>query len=136
MDAQEQRLSAAESLLDTQQRRQRTVEDDVGMALRSLSERGEKLYQQLSTLASQIESHRSDVAARIDLLQSGLEEKTSQGQREAEDIRTQLAPLLEAHGQRHEEDERLLRELDSLRESLAESLGELSDRLRRAVRGA
>ena len=53
----------------------------------------------------------------------------------ASDIRSQIAPLLEAHAERGTSDERLSQEFDRLRESLAESLGDLSERLRRAVRG-
>jgi len=69
-------------------------------------------------------------------LRTTFEEKTHQGRREAEDIRTQLAPVLEAHSQRHANDERMLAEIDRLRESLADSLADLSEHLRRAVRGA
>ncbi|MGH9316203.1 MAG: ADP-ribosylation factor-like protein [Thermoanaerobaculia bacterium] len=112
----EERLEAAE-------KRQRTAEDDVSMALRSLSERGEKFSQQLTGLVSQIET-----------LATALQEKTSQGRREAEDIRTQIAPLLEARGQQTEADQRMLSEFDRLRESLAEALGDLSERLRNGVR--
>jgi hypothetical protein len=64
-----------------------------------------------------------------------MDEKFSQGRREAEDIRSQLAPILESHEQRAATDDRLSQEFDRLRESLAESLGDLSERLRRAVRG-
>ena len=46
-----------------------------------------------------------------------------------------ISALLEAHGQRHAADERMLSEIDRLRESLADSLADLSEHLRRAVRG-
>jgi signal recognition particle receptor subunit beta len=67
-------------------------------------------------------------------LESTLEEKTHQGRREAEDIRSQLAPLLEDRVRRHESDALLFAEMERLRESLAESLHDLAERLRHAVR--
>jgi chromosome segregation ATPase len=67
-------------------------------------------------------------------LESSLEEKTHQGRREAEDIRSQLAPLLEDRVRRHESDALLFSEMERLRESLAESLHDLAERLRHAVR--
>ena len=94
------------------------------MALQNVSERGERLNEQIAGVLGQLEG-----------LQSSLEERTTRSQREAEDIRTQMAPLLDAHRQRDADQERLLSELDRLRESFADSLSELSERLRRAVRG-
>jgi mutual gliding-motility protein MglA len=124
LEAEQKRLEVQEKRLEAQDKRQRTLEDDAGMALTALTERMEKLQQQVSR-----------VAAAFETLQAMLEEKTNQGRREAEDIRTQLAPLLEAHSQRHAADERMLAEIDRLRESLADSLADLSEHLRRAVRG-
>jgi signal recognition particle receptor subunit beta len=141
-------LRSVEERLEAAEKRQRTSEDDVSMALRSLSERGEKFSQQLSSLVSQIETvaagvqektsqsrrEGDDIRAQLQAIQASLEEKWMQGRREAEDIRTQIAPLLEAPGQRAEADERIRSEFERLRESLAEALGDLSERLRRAVR--
>ncbi len=67
-------------------------------------------------------------------LESTLEEKTHQGRREAEDIRSQIAPLLEERVRRHESDALLFAEMERLRESLAESLHELAERVRSRVR--
>jgi chromosome segregation ATPase len=119
------------------------------MALRALSERGEKFHQRLEAFAGQIEeterairektsqTHREadDIRAQIDSLSAAVEERVMQGRRESEDIRTQIAPLLEAHGQKPDTHEQLLSEFDRLRSSLAESLSDLSERLRNAVRG-
>ncbi len=119
------------------------------MALRTLSERGEKLHQQIEDIAgrvaafeqslqektSQTRREADDIRAQFDSLQAALEEKTKQGRREAEDIRMQIAPLLEAHGKGSETHDQLLAEFDGLRESLAEALGDLSERLRNAIRG-
>jgi len=141
-------LRNVEERLETAEKRQRTAEDDVSMALRSLSERGEKFNQQLTGLVSQIETlaaalqektsqsrrEADDIRTQLQATQASLEEKVMQGRREAEDIRTQIAPLLEAPGRRTEADERMRSEFERLRESLAEALGDLSERLRRAVR--
>ena len=119
------------------------------MALRSFGERGEKLNQQVTGIVSQLEvleaalrektaqSRREadDIRSELATIRAAFEEKFGHGQREAEDIRSQISPLLEAHEHRAATDERLMQEFDRLRESLAESLGDLSERLRRAVRG-
>ncbi len=124
VESQEKRVEAQEKRVEAQEKHQRALEDDAGMALTELTERIERLQQQLAGFGRTIET-----------LQAALEEKTHQGRREAEDIRTQLSPLLEAHGQRGAADERLLAEVDRLREGLADSLAGLSEQLRRAVRG-
>ncbi len=81
-------------------------------------------------LRSQVESilheHRE--------LQDTFEEKTQLGRREAEDIRSQIAPLLEDRVRRHESDAMLFGEMERLRESLAESLHDLAERVRSRVR--
>ena len=131
LDVHEQRLSDGferlreqDQKFEAMEKRLRGTEDDVGMALSELNERGEKLAQQIAGFAPVIEA-----------LQNAVEEKNRQGRREAEDIRSQLAPLLEAHGQRGAAEEKLLAEIDRLREGLADSLGDLAEQLRRAVRG-
>ncbi|HYT32497.1 MAG TPA: ADP-ribosylation factor-like protein [Thermoanaerobaculia bacterium] len=145
----EPRLRAVEERLDRGEKRQRTAEDDVSLALRTLSERGEKLHQQIEDIAeqlvaldrslqdktSQTRRESDDIRAQFDALQMVLEEKTTQGRREAEDIRLQLAPLLEAQGKGSQTHEHLLSEFDRLRESLADAMGDLSERLRNAMRG-
>ncbi len=160
----EGRVREAHDRLSLSEKRQRTYEDDVSISLRSFGERGEKFSVQIAGLAERHERLQGQVSLmqpQLEVLEAALREKTSQsrreaddiraelqglrgdveerighGRREAEDIRSQLAPLLEAHGQRGADDERLSQEFDRLRESLAESLGDLSERLRRAVRGA
>ncbi len=67
-------------------------------------------------------------------LESAFEEKTQLGRREAEDIRSQIAPLLEDRVRRHESDAMLFSEMERLRESLAESLHDLAERVRSRVR--
>ena len=66
-------------------------------------------------------------------LEAAFEEKTQLGRREAEDIRSQIAPLLEDRVRRHESDALLFAEMERLRESLAESLHDLAERVRSRV---
>ena len=81
-----------------------------------------------------IEGRIQEVLRGHQELESTLEEKTHQGRREAEDIRSQIAPLLEERVRRHESDALLFAEMERLRESLAESLHELAERVRSRVR--
>ena len=102
----------------------RAVQQTVDASLASLSARAEKLFQEIAALSRGIET-----------LEAGLQEKTAQGIREAEDIRSQIAPLLEERESGRETDRRVLSEIDRLRESLADSLAEVSETLRRTVGG-
>jgi signal recognition particle receptor subunit beta len=157
------RVQTLEDRIATEAKRQRTAEDDVAMALRNLAERGEKLHQLLDGFATQTQDFAltiTTLATRVSVLETGLSEKTnqtrreaddirsqieslqgaindklSQGRREAEDIRAQIAPLLEAEKSRSASAQAVPAEVDRLRESLADSLTDLSERLRRAVRG-
>lgn len=169
------KVRTLEEKLAGEAKRQRTSEDDMVMALKSLHERDESLEQRLALLFSQLaalettlaeraeEARREagalrervegvallleektsqgsreaeDIRQQLDTVSATLEQKTNLSHREAEDIRQQLAPVLEDASRRQESDRRMLTELDRLRESLAEALGDLSERLRRAVRGA
>jgi signal recognition particle receptor subunit beta/uncharacterized coiled-coil protein SlyX len=93
------------------------------VALRSLSEKLPELEHQVEAI---VRAHHE--------YESLLEEKTQQGRREAEDIRSQIAPLLEDRVRRHESDALLYSEMERLRESLAESLHDLAERVRSRVR--
>ena len=119
----EERIRSLEERLTSETARQRNVEDDVSVALRDLSERVAAREEQAGRLTSRIEE--------LDAL---LNEKAREGRREAEDIRVQLAPLLEERVRRHESDQLLFAEIERLRDSLAEAMQEISDRLRRTVR--
>lgn len=92
-------------------------------ALRRLAEKFPDLEMQVEAVLNE---HRE--------LASTFEEKTQLGRREAEDIRSQIAPLLEDRVRRHESDAMLFSEMERLRESLAESLHELAERVRSRVR--
>ncbi len=118
------KIEALEKRLDGEARAREGAEKTTSTALASLSIRAEKLFQEIASVARDVES-----------LQASLQEKTAQGRREAEDIRGQIAPLLEAHAEKGASERKVLSELDRLRESLADSLAEISERLRRAVGG-
>jgi signal recognition particle receptor subunit beta len=92
-------------------------------ALRALAEKYPSLETQIESI---VQDHRE--------LQEAFEEKTQLGRREAEDIRSQIAPLLEDRVRRHESDAMLFGEMERLRESLAESLHDLAERVRARVR--
>ena len=77
----------------------------------------------------------SEVAGAFEALRNSLEEKTVEGRREAEDIRGQIAPLLESHSDPRAAEEKMREEFGRLRESLADSLAEIAESLRQAVKG-
>jgi hypothetical protein len=151
--------------------RQRKDADDVGMALRALTERAQAVDRELSSATGRLAGHNDRLDAVTELaerilpleeqfatlrgiaekfpelemqvesvlrehreLESTFQEKTQQGRREAEDIRSQIAPLLEDRVRRHESDALLFSEMESLRESLADSLHHLAERVRTRVR--
>ena len=121
----EERLATLETRLEAEGEARRAAGIETETALASLSARAEKLYQEIAAVLRQVSA-----------LEASLHEKTAQGLREAEDIRAQISPLLEAGTERRASEEKSLAELDLLRESLADSLAEIADRLRRAVRDA
>jgi chromosome segregation ATPase len=114
-------------------------------ALPALSEKLSEVEGRISGRLSDVEGRVSDKFSDVDGrlegalrqhrdLEANFEEKTQLGRREAEDIRSQIAPLLEERVRRHESDALLFAEMERLRESLAESLHDLAERLRQAVR--
>jgi signal recognition particle receptor subunit beta len=111
-------------------------------ALAGLAERFPRLEGQmeaLSGLADRLPRLEGQVEAALRQhheLESTFDEKTQQGRREAEDIRSQIAPLLEERVRRHESESHLFAEMERLRESLSESLHDLAERLRQSVRNS
>ena len=67
-------------------------------------------------------------------LQRTLSDRAAQSHREPDELKLQLAPLLEEQVRR-EADENWTAEIERLRQALAESLDDLSERVRKAVRG-
>jgi signal recognition particle receptor subunit beta len=153
-----QRLESGLGELDDRFRgeinRQRKDADDVGMALRGMSDKTQRIEQQIAVVISQVGGHEDllgmlraaseklpELSGEVEgllrahrELEATLQEKTQQGRREAEDIRSQMEPLLEDRVRRHESDALLFSEMERLRESLAESLHDLAERIRHAVR--
>ena len=115
------------------------LEDQIS-GLRSILERLPALESQLSGIRETgeripgLEIRSETLQRELRELESTLEEKTHQGRREAEDIRSQIAPLLEDRVRRHESDALLFSEMERLRESLAESLHDIAERVRSRVR--
>jgi signal recognition particle receptor subunit beta/regulator of replication initiation timing len=113
------KLSALEKRLDAETAARQTAAREVEASLSSLSARTEKLYQEIASIRRDVED-----------LESRLQEKTAQGLREAEDIRSQIAPLLEAREEGPGSNREIQAEFDRLRESLADSLAEIAERFR------
>jgi mutual gliding-motility protein MglA len=110
--------------------------DVEGRAAGQLSEVQGRVAEKFSDVAERF----SDVEGRLEgavrqhrELEASFDEKTQQGRREAEDIRSQIAPLLEERVRRHESDALLFAEMERLRESLADSLHDLAERVRSRV---
>jgi signal recognition particle receptor subunit beta len=105
-----------------------------------LSEVEGRISEKLADHESHVSERLADHAGRIEGalrqhrdLEANFEEKTQLGRREAEDIRSQIAPLLEERVRRHESDALLFAEMERLRESLADSLHDLAERVRSRV---
>src|SRR5205814_2343564 len=88
-DVRRSHAAALETRLAAESEARRAAGSETNTALASLSARAEKLYQEIAAVLRQVLT-----------LEASLNEKTSQGLREAEDIRAQIAPLLEAGTER------------------------------------
>ena len=114
--------------------------EDALSGLRGLADRMPQLEEHVAALSRfaeklpELEMQVESVLRAHHELESTFEEKTQQGRREAEDIRSQIAPLLEDRVRRHESDALLFSEMERLRESLADSLHDLAERVRSTVR--
>ncbi|HEY3171021.1 MAG TPA: ADP-ribosylation factor-like protein [Thermoanaerobaculia bacterium] len=119
----EERLKALEDRFDAEASRGRGADESLFEEFGRLRERAERLDEQTSAFARDLEE-----------LQRTLSEKAAQARREPEELKLQLAPLLEEQVRR-EADENWTAEIERLRQALAESLEDLSERVRKAVRG-
>jgi len=119
----EDRVRALEERLDAEASRGRGADESLFEELGRLRERAERLDEQTSAFARDLSE-----------LQRTLSEKAAQAHREPEELKLQLAPLLEEQVRR-EADENWTAEIERLRQALAESLDDLSERVRKAVRG-
>lgn len=118
----EERIRAVEERLDAEASRGRGAQESLYEEFGRLRERAERLDEQTSAFARDLEQ-----------MQRALSEK-GEPLRGPEDLKLQLAPLLEEQVRR-EADENWTAEIERLRQALAESLEDLSERVRKAVRG-
>jgi mutual gliding-motility protein MglA len=93
----------------------------------------ERLDGRIRALEERLESESSARAKDLEDVRRILAERTTPV-REPEDLKLQLAPILEEQVRR-ETDENWTAEIERLRQALAESLDDLSERVRKAVRG-
>lgn len=117
----EERLGVLEERSDAEVVRARRAEEGLVEELGVLRERIERLEEQAANFARDFQD-----------LQRALSEAPVG--REAGELKLQLAPLLEEQVRR-EADENWTAEIERLRQALAESLDDLSERVRKAVRG-
>jgi signal recognition particle receptor subunit beta len=118
----EERIRALEERLDAETSRGRGAHETLFEEFGRLRERAERLDEQTSAFARDLEE-----------MQRALSQK-AEPRPEPEDLKLQLAPLLEEQVRR-ETDENWTAEIERLRQALAESLEDLSERVRKAVRG-
>jgi hypothetical protein len=88
----------------------------------------------IRALEERIATESSAFTRDLEGLRRLLSERTASTVREPEELKLQLAPLLEEQVRRGT-DENWTAEIERLRQALAESLDDLSERVRRAVRG-
>ena len=117
----EERLGALEERSEAQVVRARRADESLVGEFGRLSERIERLEEQTAAYASDFQD-----------LQRSLSEAPPG--RDPGELKLQLAPLLEEQVRR-EADENWTAEIERLRQALAESLDDLSERVRKAVRG-
>ncbi|HEV8609974.1 MAG TPA: hypothetical protein VGS98_07900 [Thermoanaerobaculia bacterium] len=95
---------------------------------------GERVDGRIHALEERLEAEKSAFGKNLEDIQRMLAERASPAALESEDLKLQLAPLLEEQVRR-ETDENWTAEIERLRQALAESLDDLSERVRKAVRG-
>jgi signal recognition particle receptor subunit beta len=117
----EERLGALEESSRAEVVRARRAEDSLVEEFGRLRERIERLEEQAALFVKDFQDLQSSLA------------DASAG-REPAELKLQLAPLLEERVRR-EADENWTAEIERLRQALAESLDDLSERVRKAVRG-
>ena len=117
----EERLGALEERAEAAVVRARRAEENSVEEFGRLRERVERLEEQAASFTRDFQ----DLQRSLSAVSSG---------REPGELKLQLAPLLEEQVRR-EADENWTAEIERLRQALAESLDDLSERVRKAVRG-
>ncbi|HEY6066233.1 MAG TPA: GTPase [Thermoanaerobaculia bacterium] len=97
----------------------------------------ERMEGRVRSFEERLEAERSAFSKDLEEIRRTLLERTTPAAGEPGDLKLQLAPLLEEQVEqvRRETDENWTAEIERLRQALAESLDDLSERVRRAVRG-
>ncbi|HLN80332.1 MAG TPA: GTPase [Thermoanaerobaculia bacterium] len=119
----DERVQALEGRLEAESSRIRVAQESLAEELGRLREHGERLEERASALAHDFQDAERRFLETAD--------RTPRG---PEDLKLQLAPILEEQVRR-ETDENWTAEIERLRQALAESLDDLSERVRKAVRG-
>jgi mutual gliding-motility protein MglA len=119
----EERLAALEQRLEAESSSASEAREKIAGEADRLREHAERLDERTSALARDLEE-----------IERRLLEKADRLPREPEELKLQLAPILEEQVRR-ETDENWTAEIERLRQALAESLDDLSERVRKAVRG-
>jgi hypothetical protein len=131
LSALEQRAVGAERAALTWETKLRETQDGFGRDLAALERR---MAGRIPALEERLEERTSSLARDLEELQRRLSEAALQARRGPDGLSLQLAPLLEEQVRR-EADENWTAEIERLRQALAESLEDLSERVRKAVRG-
>jgi signal recognition particle receptor subunit beta len=118
----EEKIRALEERIESEASSGRGAQERLFEEFGRLRERAEKLDEQTSAFARDLEE-----------MQRVLSERPGEPSRAPEDLKLQLAPLLEEQVRRGT-DENWTVEIERLRQALAESLEDLSERVRKAVR--
>ncbi|PYQ37021.1 MAG: hypothetical protein DMF55_02595 [Acidobacteria bacterium] len=119
----EDRVQTLEDRLAAEASRGRSAEETLVEELGRMRERVGRFDEQAAALTRDLRE-----------LERAVSEKTAEPRQGPEELKLQLAPLLEEQVRR-EADESWTAEIERLRQALAESLDDLSERVRKAVRG-
>ncbi len=129
IDAAERRALAAETAAAPS--RLLELRDEVFRELAAVEGR---VDERIREVQQRLEQQKAAFARDLQTVESSLAAKLAESGREPGAISLALAPLLEEHVRR-EADENWTAEIERLRQALAESLDDLSERVRKAVRG-
>ncbi|MEO8348674.1 MAG: hypothetical protein ABI610_07165, partial [Acidobacteriota bacterium] len=131
LDAVEKGAVAAETAAAAGPSRLVELRDEVFRELAAVEGR---LEERVREVQQRLEQQKAAFTRELGALESSLVAKLAGTAREPGAIPFALAPLLEEHVRR-EADENWTAEIERLRQALAESLDDLSERVRKAVRG-
>jgi signal recognition particle receptor subunit beta len=131
VESAERRAAAAESAAAAAPSRLVELRDEVFRELAAVESR---LEERVRETQQRLEQQKSAFTRELGALETSLVAKLAESGREPGAISLALAPLLEERVRR-EADENWTAEIERLRQALAESLEDLSERVRKAVRG-